>query len=420
MLEKFFLKPETVDGIRGSWLGEPIERYVEWLDQNGYAARNMYRRVPVLRQFGEFARSKGAKNWDELPDFIDVFINKRVYRFGSNTRKSSRRLADEIRTPINHFLRFTLPDFKGRGRYSKLKTPFLEQAPAFLDYLREEKGLRGNTINLYEHNLRRLEKYLKKIRLHRFSDITPAILSGFMISSAQELCKTSMKALCSNIRCFLQYLEREGKVKPNLSKAIESPRTYRLSEIPRSITWENVKIMLEGVDRRTALGKRDYAILLLLVTYGLRSSEVAILKLNHIEWERKRILIPERKAGHRTAYPLSSVVGEAIIDYLKKGRPQTKDRHVFFRDKAPRTPISYSIVSNRARYYLRKAGVQVRKPGSHTLRYTCVQRLVDAEFSFKAIGDYVGHSSPSTTKNYSKIDVERLREISLGQEEDLL
>ena len=177
--------------------------------------------------------------------------------------------------------------------------------------------------------------------------------------------------------------------------------------------------MLNVVDRRTIVGKRDYALLLLLVTYGLRACEVAGLKLEDIDWRRERLLVSERKAGHNTAYPLSSVVGEAIVDYLKYGRPETSERHIFFRIMAPRVPLTSSAISQRVTYYLHKAGIKVGRPGSHTLRHTCVQRLVDAEFSFKAIGDYVGHASPSSTRVYTKVAVEALREVALGHGEDL-
>ena len=105
---------------------------------------------------------------------------------------------------------------------------------------------------------------------------------------------------------------------------MEWPQAYRLSDIPRSITWSEVRDVLAGVDRRTPAGKRDYAILLLLVSYGLRGREVAALTLDDIDWKRERLAVPERKAGHSTAFPLSATVGEAIIDYVRHGRPQTK------------------------------------------------------------------------------------------------
>ena len=130
--------------------------------------------------------------------------------------------------------------------------------------------------------------------------------------------------------------------------------------------------------------------------------------------------MPERKAGHSTAFPLSSSVGEALVDYLRHGRPQTTDRHVFFRAVAPVEPIGPAAVSSRARHYLLKAGVPVPRPGSHTLRHTCVQRLVDADFSLKTIGDFVGHRSPRSTEIYAKVAVESLREVALGDGEEVL
>ena len=178
--------------------------------------------------------------------------------------------------------------------------------------------------------------------------------------------------------------------------------------------------MLESVDRRGAVGKRDYAILVLLVTYGLRAREVAAPTLDDIDWERERLLVPERKAGHCTAYPLSATVGEALLDYLRNARPTTSQRQMFFTVIAPRVPMSWIAIANRATHYLRKAGIRVRRPGSHTLRHTCVQRLIDAEFPLKTIGDYVGHRSTSSTEVYTKVAVESLREVAMGDGEALL
>jgi integrase len=157
-----------------------------------------------------------------------------------------------------------------------------------------------------------------------------------------------------------------------------------------------------------------------LVTYGLRGREVAALTLDDIDWERERLRIPERKAGHSTAYPLSSIVGEAIVDYLKHGRPQGGDRHVFYRAMAPYDPMTAGAVSTRASYYLHKVGAMVPRPGSHTLRHTCVQRLIDAHFPLKTIGDYVGHGSPESTAIYAKVSIENLREVALGDGEEVL
>src|SRR5262249_48720253 len=147
--------------------------------------------------------------------------------------------------------------------------------------------------------------------------------------------------------------------------------------------------------------------------------EVAALTLDDIDWKRERIRIPERKAGHSTAYPLTPLVGEAILSYLQV-RPQVQDREVFCRVVAPQTHLTHNTISARAAHYLHKAGVQVARVGSHTLRHTCVQRLVEADLPFKTIGDYVGHRSPSSTQIYTKISIEALREVASGDVEDIL
>ncbi len=147
---------------------------------------------------------------------------------------------------------------------------------------------------------------------------------------------------------------------------------------------------------------------------------MAALTLDDIDWKRDRLAVPERKAGHSTAFPLSAMVGDALVDYLQHGRPQTADRHVFFRAVAPVAPIGAAAVSACARVYLLKAGIVVPRPGSHTLRHSAVQRLVDADFTLKAIGDFVGHRSAKSTEVYAKVAVEALRQVALGDGEEVL
>jgi integrase/recombinase XerD len=314
------------------------------------------------------------------------------------------------RNPIQQMLRLALPHYEGKKR-TRLEKPFINIAPNFYTYLNEERGLRPTTIEHYIFKLRRFESYLSKIRMTNLNDLSQPILSAFFADN-RSLSTSALSGLCDSLRVFLRYLHREQLISRNLSSLIESPKNYRLSNIPRSISWDEVRKMLESVDRRTASGKRDFAILLLLVTYGLRAHEVANLTIDDIDWKRERLRVPERKAGHSTAYPLSTAVGEAILTYLKEVRPKTTDRHIFFRIPAPQTPIKSSAVANRATCYLRKAGVMVTRAGSHTLRHTCVQRLLDTNFSLKTIGDYVGHRSPASTNIYSKVAIETLREVA--------
>ncbi len=397
MLETYFVKPQTVDRIRACWIGAEIERYARWLSEQGYSTRTVLRRVPMLVAFGKFARLRGALVLADLPAHVDGFVAMRVapYRRGLNA-------ATEVRDAVEQMLAVVLPGFERTGR-PRRELPFARAVPGFFDYLAAERGLRPESIVSYRHHLACFEAYLDRIGVARLRDLSPAILSAFTAERAGAgLAKTTVRSGCGVLRVFLRYAHRQGLLAADLSKAVEWPTAYQLSGIPRSITWAEVERVLGAVERRTPCGKRDYAILLLLVTYGLRAREVAALTLDDIDWRRDRLAIPGRKAGHSTAFPLSAVVGEALVDYLRHGRPRsTTDRHVFFRAVAPQRPISRVAVSACAKHYLLQAGIQVPRPGSHTLRHTCVQRLVDDGFGFKAIGDFIGHRSPASTAIYT-------------------
>ena len=421
MLEKYFLKPETLDRIRNCWLGEPIENYVVHLTEQGFSPKTVCRRVPVLTRFAGFAHDAGVDSFEELPGLIEGFVEDwvRTRRRKGRTKEAKRHIANMARVPVQQMLTLLLPDYERPGA-APPTMPFADTAPGFFDFLRRERGLQPTSLALYRSNLRRLERFLQRIGLHDIAALCPAVLSAFTIETGRCLCKAAVGAACGHVRVFLRYLYREGVIARDLSTSVDSPRHYRLSRVPRSISWDEVKRLLESVERRSALGKRDYAILLLLVTYGLRASEVAALTLDSIDWQRDRLIVPDRKAGHNTAFPLSSTVGEAIVDYLRHARPESAERALFLCMRPPFRPIGFAVVSARAGRHLRNAGISVPRPGSHTLRHACVQRLVDARFPLKTIGDYIGHGTPKSTEVYSKIDLEALRDVALGDGEAVL
>ncbi len=389
MLNRYFIRPTTVDRIRACWIGEAIERYVVWLTEQNYAAKNVSFRVPVLVRFGEFARRSGANKLDELPAHVEHFIEDWLSHRKQGYSESQRSLAArEVRNPIRQLLRLMLPHYGSET--GGMPDPFVEAAPGFFDFLRRGRGLREPTLVQYRHYLQRLQDYLERLDRPLLPDLPLTVISALIIESGETLDKRSVQSLCSILKVFFRYLYGVGLMTRDLSKAIESPRRYCLSDLPRSIAWNEAEQMLLKVNRRSAVGKRDYAILLLLVTYGLRAREVGALTLDDIDWKRDRLEIRGRKAGHSTAYPLAPMVGEAILDYLKQGRPKTTERALFIAAYAPYIPLSRVAVSLRAKWYLRKAGINVSRPGSHTLRHTCVQRLVDSGFSLKTIGDFVG------------------------------
>lgn len=420
MLENYFVKPSTIDRIRASWLAPQIEHYVEWMHKEGYADRSVLRRVPLLCRFADFTRQHGVTDLmgaaSKVEDFVAYWAAQHALNWKSPVTR--QKFLSVTGNPVRQMLRLAL---EGRITVHRPQKPFPFQteAPGFLEYLRSERGLRESTVYHYRHYLTWFSKYLKRVGLTSLGELSPALLASFVVDSAPTLGRTSRRDLIGCLRVLLRFCYRERVTSKDLSAAVGMPQTYRLADVPRSITWDEVRRLLEAVDRRTACGRRDYAILLLLVTYGLRGHEVAKLTLDDIDWDRERLRIPERKAGHSTAYPLAGVVAEALIDYLKRGRPETANRHLFFRMLAPQAPITNGAVSSRVAVYLQKAGIQVHRPGAHTLRHTCVQRLIDAEFPLKTIGDYVGHRSAESTRIYTKVALASLREVAMGDGEVL-
>ena len=422
MLERYFLRPKTVDRIRASWIAEPIERYVSWLTDRRYRAATIRPRVPILIQFGDFAAAHGATRWDQLPAQLSLFMEAwlRERRPGLRRRIARGDYAWEIRRPIEQMLQLVVPGFDGSRPRPHLPVPFSEQAPGFFQYLRSERGLREATVQHYLHFLRRFERHLRRIGRGSLRALRPRVLREFVQEHGHGLSHSSISGMCDVLRVFLRYIHRERIIDRDLSTAVDRPQAYRLAKIPRSISWQDAERMLRMIDRRSAVGRRDYAMMLLVMTYGLRAREVAALKLDDINWRGETLRVPERKGGHSTRYPLSPTVGEALLEYVEHGRPTTEDRHLFFRAAAPSRPLPHHAVSQRAAHYLKQAGIRVPRRGSHTLRHTVVQRLLDADFSLKEIGDYVGHRSPDSTEIYAKVDLARLREVALGNGEEVL
>jgi len=421
MLEQYFTRPETVDAIRASWIGEPIERYVDWLHSYGYASRTIIRRVQLLRSFGEFAAGRGAQTWEELPSHVEAFGKPYFQRRQKQApeERPSRHRRKEIQ-PIEQMLKLILPDFRRATARTESPLPFRKQVPSFFEYLRSERGLSDATIVHYRAFLSRFERHLSSIEVRDLRRLRPKMLHDFIEQASGSFSRSSLAGLCDTLRVFLRYLHREQLTKKDLSQAVERPRIYQFADLPRAIDWEDTLRLLRQVDRRSVVGRRDYAILLLLVTYGLRACEVAALTLDDIKWRSRILRVPLRKGGHSAQYRLCDSAGEALSAYIENDRPATDSRRVFFSSHAPYRPLERYSVSFRTKHWLKKAGIEVPRPGAHTLRHTVAQHLLDNNFSLQEIGDYIGHRSPLSTQVYAKVDISRLREVALGCGEEAL
>jgi site-specific recombinase XerD len=274
----------------------------------------------------------------------------------------------------------------------------------FERYLLAERGLAAGTVVLYLASAGRFVDGLSSDRGLAglgAGDVTAAVLRESEIVSV-----SAAQNFVSGLRSFLRFCFIEGLVGFDLSQAALFTKGRRSSTLPRGISRSDARALLGSCDRRQALGRRDYAVIILLLRIGLRRSEVAALMLDDIDWRAGELMI-RGKGARQDRLPLPADVGEAIASYLRRGRPQSNRREVFLRARAPYDPIASGTVASTVRRACRRAGIA--EVGSHRLRHTAACEMVQANVPLYRIGQVLRHQSLQTTAIYARVDVERLR-----------
>jgi integrase/recombinase XerD len=239
-------------------------------------------------------------------------------------------------------------------------------------------------------------------------------LDAYVADRGAGLRRVSLRGVTVYLRSLCRYLYATGRTPRDLSVAIMGPRVYADEAIPSTLRAEDIARILDVIHHdRSALGRRDYAIVLLLARYGLRAGEVTALKLSDLDWRHDRLRIFQAKTGVVSELPLLPGVGNAILDYLQHGRPPVTCREVFIRNRAPYRPFrSGSSLYTSFRRRLEAAGVtSAGKKGPHALRHARAVTLLRAAVSTKHIADILGHRSAQSTRVYLKLATEDLRAI---------
>lgn len=292
-------------------------------------------------------------------------------------------------------------------------TPAEQCAKGYEQYLRETRALADATVINY---MPFIHDFLKG----RFGDgsVTLSRLKacdvvGFVQRKAPCLHLKRAKLMTTALRSFLQYVRLCGEVTLDLGAAVPVVANWSMPSIPRAIAPDQVRQLLASIDRRTTIGRRDYAILLLLARLGLRSGEVAFLELDDIDWN-VGLLRVRGKGGQHNELPLPAEVGKAIAAYLRRGRPDSYSRRVFLRAKAPiRGFRGASGVGSIVRHSLQRAGVDAPTTGAHQFRHGLATEMLRQGASLAEIGEVLGHRHPQTTKIYTKVDIKALRTLAL-------
>lgn len=383
-----------------------IKPFAGSLRKQGYALKSIHRQVQIAVGF-----SRWLKHQEVAPRSITSEHPSRYLRYRARWARPSQGDA----AALNHLLTV----LRGQGAIPAEKisvrrlTPVERLTEAYELYLREVRGLAEATIVNY---VPFICKFLKDRFGHgplALSQLCASDVARFVQRQASHLHRKRAKLLTTALRSFFRYARYLGKTKLDLAAAVPAVADWSMSSIPRAIPAEQVRQLLASIDRRTAMGCRDYAILLLLARLGLRSGEVASLELENIDWNAGQLSV-RGKSGQRSELPLPAEVGEAIAAYLRRGRPQSTSRRVFLRARAPiRGFRGASGVGSIVRHRLRRAGLNAPTHGAHQFRHGLATQMLRQGASLDEIGEVLGHQNPQTTTIYTKVDLDALRALAM-------
>jgi len=383
-----------------------IGSFAEWASEQGYALCSLRRQVLIAACFSRWLGQNGVRLGSVSTEHAAQYLRYRARRVRPHPGDAAA-------------LRYLIEFLSRGGMIAAEKipaprpTPVERCAQAFEHYLREERVLATATIINY---VPFIHGFLKNRFGHgtvKLSRLCAGDVVRFVQRQAPRLHPKRAKLLTTALRSFLQYARYRGEVTVDLAASVPVVANWSMTSLPRAIGTDQVRQLLASINRSTAVGRRDYAILLLLARLGLRSGEVACLELDDIDWNVGQLSV-RGKSGQRSELPLPAEVGKAIAAYLRRGRPDSASRRVFLRAKAPiRGFRGASGVGSIVRHSLIRAGVKAPTHGAHQFRHGLATEMLRQGASLGEIGEVLGHHHAQTTKIYAKVDINALRTLAL-------
>lgn len=272
-------------------------------------------------------------------------------------------------------------------------------------------------VSTVHHHVATVHELFEHVGFDRDPDRLYAIcqddLEDFIQRMAARRSRASLQHVAAHLRAFLRFLSGRGHIPARLADQIDTPRLYRDERLPRALPWSTVLAFLNAIDRSMLIGRRDYAMFLLIATYGLRTCEIVALSLDDLQWRDQRIRVPRSKIGRPLMLPLTEEVGAAVLDYLQHGRPDLRCRQVFLRVRPPAGTLKPTAVTEAFQAWTRRSRLPIPFQGPHCLRHSLAMHLLREGTPLKTIGDLLGHRSAESTCVYLRLHVDELRGVAL-------
>ncbi|MER9057328.1 site-specific integrase [Mesorhizobium sp. M0910] len=312
---------------------------------------------------------------------------------------------------VYHCMGLAPPDWRSPRPAKPPATPLLTE---YADYLLRHRGNPQVTVHKKLQHIGKFQGHLIQAG-EGWLSIGLTDVDAFLVSYAQRYSRSHVSDVACSIRCFLRFLHWSGRIPVDLSEAVIAPVQPRLERPRRALAWENVQRLLKAVDRSTPMGLRDYALLLMMSTYGLGAGEAIRLRFDDIDWEAGTLSVVRPKTGAAFTLPLLPAVAKAVAHYLRDGRPSgTPTRHLFVQMKVPFGPFAASsAIRHIIAKHARAAGISGTFLGSHVLRHSHAARQIDLGTPPRVVSELLGHRDPESLSAYVRIATETLRDVAL-------
>jgi integrase/recombinase XerD len=387
-------------------LAAHISGFVKWARDQGYARYSRHRQVLLAADFSRWLGQQAIK-------VCRVSAAHQARYLRSRPRRVQIRRGDAA--TLRRFLDYLR--YQGVVPRKKVTpcrlTPIEKVVRAFEHYIRNERALSEAAVVNYMPFVRKFLADQFGNGSVRLSRLRAGDVVRFVRRQASRLHLKRAKLLTCALRSFLHYARYREDIRCDLAAAVPAVANWSMSSIPRAIPAHAVRRLLASINRHTSTGRRDYAILLLLARLGLRAGEIVRLELDDIDWKAGSLRV-QGKGGQHSDLPLPADVGAAIASYLQHGRPQSSNRRVFLRARAPlRGFLSQSAIGSLVRHALARVGISAPTKGAHQFRHALATAMLRHGASLAEIGEVLRHRSPQTTEIYAKVDLEALRALAL-------